>query len=410
MATFEENLQKYAELAVKVGVNVQKGQLLIVNAPITAAEFVRKVTKVAYEVGARNVHVEWHDDQITRTRFELAPDEAFEEFPMWKAKGYEEMAENGAAVMSVVSTNPDLLKGIDPKRIATSRKVSGKAMEKYSKYVMADKVSWNVIGVPSKEWAAKVFPDAKEEEQMELLWDAIFKATRADLENPLKAWDEHNATLHSKREFLNKKQFKKLHYKAPGTDLTIELPKGHIWAGGSSVNQDGATFNANIPTEEVYTLPLKTGVNGTVSSTKPLNYGGNLIDNFSLTFENGRIVDFKAEEGYETLKHLVETDEGSHYLGEVALVPHNSPISNTEILYYNTLFDENASNHLAIGAAYTTSIEGGTKMSKEELEEHGVNDSLTHVDFMIGSPDMDIDGILEDGTVVPIFRNGNWAE
>jgi aminopeptidase len=409
MATFEDNLQKYAELAVKVGVNVQKGQTLIVNAPITAAEFVRKVTKIAYEVGAKNVLVEWHDDEITKTKYHLAPDEAFEEFPMWRAKGLEEMAENGASIMSVVSTNPDLLKGVDPKRISTWRRVAGKAMEKYSKYVMADKVSWNVIAVPSQEWAAKVFPDVNEEEQVDKLWDAIFKATRADLENPLQAWDEHNDTLHSKRAFLNEKKFKKLHYKAPGTDLTIELPEGHIWAGGSHENQDGVVFNANIPTEEVYTLPLKTGVNGTVSSTKPLNYGGNLIDNFSLTFENGRIVDFTAEEGLETLKHLVETDEGSHYLGEVALVPHNSPISNTNILFYNTLFDENASNHLAIGAAYTTSIKGGTKMSKEELEEHGVNDSLTHVDFMIGSAEMDIDGLLEDGTVVPLFRKGNWA-
>jgi aminopeptidase len=409
MTTFTQNLEKYADLAVRVGVNIQKGQTLVVNAPISTADFVRKVAKSAYEAGAKNVHVEWSDDDLTRTKFDLAPDEAFEEYPVWKAKGFEEMAEGGAAFLSIVASNPDLLKGVDPNRIAAAQKAAGKAMEKYRSYAQADKVSWCVIAVPSKEWAAKVFPDATEDEQTTKLWDAIFQATRSDLEDPVQAWREHNATLHSKVDYLNNKKYKTLHYKAPGTDLKVDLPEKHVWIGGGGQNEQGVPFVANMPTEEVFTTPQKDGVNGVVTSSKPLSYGGNLIENFTLTFENGRIIDVKAEAGEDTLKRLVETDEGSHYLGEVALVPHNSPISNTNIIFFNTLFDENASNHFAIGNAYAFCIEGGKTMSKEELAKNGSNSSITHVDFMVGSAEMDIDGITADGTVEPLFRNGSWA-
>ncbi|HWO96500.1 MAG TPA: aminopeptidase [Bacillus sp. (in: firmicutes)] len=409
MEKFQQNLEKYADLAVRVGVNIQKGQTLVINAPLAAAEFVRKAVKKAYEAGAKNVHVEWNDDEVTRTKYELAPDEAFSEYPLWKAKGYEEMAENGAAFLSITASNPDLLKGIDPNRISAANKASGSAMATFRQYIQADKVSWSVIAVPSKEWAKKVFPQAGEEEAVQLLWEAIFNATRINLADPVQAWKEHDENLHTKADYLNSKHYKKLHYKAPGTDLTVELPDKHIWIGAGSVSEKGQPFMANMPTEEVFTLPLKEGVNGTVTSTKPLSYGGNLIENFTLTFENGRIIDIKAEAGYETLKRLVETDEGSHYLGEIALVPHDSPISQSNIIFYNTLFDENASNHLAIGSAYAFSLEGGKQMSKEELEQHGANTSITHVDFMIGSAEMDIDGELADGTKEPIFRKGNWA-
>jgi aminopeptidase len=409
MEKFQQHLEKYADLAVRVGVNVQKGQTLVINAPLAAAEFVRKAVKKAYEAGAKNVHVEWNDDEITRTKYELAPDEAFNEFPVWKAKGYEEMAESGAAFLSITASNPDLLKGIDPNRISAANKASGSAMATFRQYIQADKVSWSVIAVPSKEWAKKVFPQAEEEEAVQLLWEAIFQATRINLEDPVQAWKEHDQNLHTKADYLNRKHYKKLHYKAPGTDLTVELPEKHIWIGAGSVSENGQAFMANMPTEEVFTLPLKEGVNGTVTSTKPLSYGGNLIENFTLTFENGRIVDIQAEAGYETLKRLVETDEGSRYLGEIALVPHDSPISQSNTIFYNTLFDENASNHLAIGSAYAFSLEGGKQMSKEELEQHGANTSITHVDFMIGSAQMDIDGELADGTKEPIFRDGHWA-
>ncbi|MCP3738248.1 aminopeptidase [Rossellomorea sp. BNER] len=407
---FKQNLEKYADLAVRVGVNVQKGQTLVVNGSLDAAEFVRLVVKKAYEAGAKHVNVNWNDDTVNRLKYELAPDEAFHEFPHWKAKEMEELAENGAAFMSIVSSSPDLLKGVDPERISNFQKAAGQALTKYRQYVQSDKMSWTVVAAPSEKWAAKVFPDASSsEEQVEKLWEAIFKAVRVDQEDPLEAWNKHNENLHEKVEYLNEKNYQKLHYTAPGTDLTIELPKGYTWVGAGSVNANGENFMANMPTEEVFTVPKKTGVNGHVASTKPLSYGGNIIDNFTVTFENGRIVDVKAEEGEDILKRLVETDEGSHYLGEIALVPHQSPISQSNVLFYNTLFDENASNHLAIGNAYAFCIEGGKNMSQEELEKNGLNNSITHVDFMIGSAEMDIDGIKEDGSSEPVFRKGNWA-
>ncbi|MBU8880491.1 aminopeptidase [Bacillus sp. FJAT-29790] len=409
MTDFHKNLEKYADLAVQVGVNVQKGQTLVINTTLDSAELVRLVVKKAYEAGAYNVIVNWTDDAVTKTKYDLAPDEAFNEYPEWRAKEMEALAENGAAFMSIVSASPDLLKGVKSERISNFQKAAGTALSKYRKFVMSDKVSWTVIAAPSAAWADKVFPNEPAETRVQKLWEAIFKATRTDLENPVEAWKKHDEALHEKVDYLNSKKYKKLHYKAPGTDLTIELPEKHLWVGAGSVNEKGHEFMANMPTEEVFTVPLRTGVNGTVSSTKPLSYGGNIIDNFTLTFENGRIVDVKAEEGEEILKQLVSTDEGSHYLGEVALVPFNSPISQSNLLFYNTLFDENASNHLAIGSAYAFCLEGGKQMSSDELKEHGLNDSLTHVDFMIGSAKMDIDGVKEDGTTEPVFRNGDWA-
>ncbi|PGT81745.1 MULTISPECIES: aminopeptidase [Bacillaceae] len=409
MSNFNQNLEKYAELAVRVGVNIQPNQNLTINASTEVLEFVRLVVKKAYEAGARNVYVEWHDDFITRTRFELASEEALSDYPEWKAKGLETLAENDGAFMSIISSDPDLLSGIDPKRIAASTKAAGMALTKYRNYLQADKASWTVIAAPSKEWAAKVFPNESEDKQVEKLWEAIFRTTRIDQADPVEAWKQHNDSLHTKVDYLNNKRYKKLHYKADGTDLTIELHPTHTWVGAGSENEKGNFFMANMPTEEVFTVPLRNGVNGVVQSTKPLSYSGNLIDNFSLTFEDGRIVSVKAEKGEAVLKQLVETDEGSHYLGEIALVAHDSPISQSGILFYNTLFDENASNHLAIGNGYAFCVEGGKKMSREELEKVGVNSSLTHVDFMIGAANMDIDGIKEDGTSEPIFRNGTWA-
>lgn len=409
MTNFQTTLEKYAELAVKVGVNVQKGQKLVITATLDAAEFVRIAVKKAYETGAKEVIVNWNDDSVTRTKYELAPLDAFEEYPKWRAEEMKELAEGGAAFMSIVSSSPDLLKGVQSEKISTFQKVSGKAMAPFRKYIQSDKVSWTVIAVPSQSWANMVFPEAAEDERVALLWDAVFKATRADLDNPVEEWKKHDETLHTKVDYLNSKRYKKLHYTAPGTDLTIELPEKHIWAGAGSINESGHEFMANMPTEEVFTVPFKTGVNGKVASTKPLSYGGNIIDNFTVYFENGRITKVEAEQGEEILQQLVDTDEGSHYLGEVALVPHNSPISQSNLLFYNTLFDENASNHLAIGSAYAFCIEGGKKMSAEELAEHGLNDSLTHVDFMIGSADMNIDGITAEGKAEPVFRNGDWA-
>jgi len=275
--------------------------------------------------------------------------------------------------------------------------------------MQSDKFSWTVIAAPSKDWAAKVFPEVPESEQIPALWEAIFKSVRADTQDPVQAWLDHDRNLHEKVDYLNNKKYVKLKYRAPGTDLTIELPKGHLWCGAGSENSKGHNFMANMPTEEVFTVPQKTGVNGYVSSTKPLSYGGAIINDFKITFKDGQVTSISAGQGEETLQRLLDTDEGSKYLGEVALVPHNSPISQSNVLFYNTLFDENASNHLALGSAYSFCLENGKTMSRESLENHGLNQSITHVDFMIGSEEMDIDGIQHDGTVDAIFRNGNWA-
>lgn len=409
MNSFEENLEKYAALAVEIGVNLQKGQPLFISAPIHALDFVQKVTKKAYEVGASDVQYDWTDDSLTRMKFNIAPDETFKSFPQWKARGREEMAEKNTAFLSITASDPDLLKGVDPERIANATKSSGEAMKTFRKYIMSDKISWSIVAIPSIAWADKVFPDLDKEERIDALWEAIFAATRADQDDPVTAWKEHVAILDEKAKYLNDEHFHALHYTAPGTDLTVELPEKHIWVSAGSHNEQGTLFIANMPTEEVFTTPVQKGVNGIVTNTKPLSYSGNLIDNFKLTFKEGKIVDFEAETGYEALKRLIETDEGSHYLGEMALVPDDSPISNSGHIFFNTLFDENASNHLAIGSSYSFCIEGGKTMDTDQLAKEGLNDSITHVDFMIGSKDMNIDGITQDGEKKPLFREGNWA-
>ncbi|GEL08452.1 aminopeptidase [Salisediminibacterium halotolerans] len=409
MASIAEKKEQYADLAVRVGVNIQKGQKLVINAPVTSADFVRTVTKKAYQHGASNVHVEWNDDETTRIRYDMAPLESFHDFPAWKARGFEEMAEEGAAFMTIKSTDPDLLKGVDGEKIAAANKASGEAMNTFRSYIQSDKVSWLVISAPSYAWAKKVFPEASADEAVNQLWEAIFEAVRINKADPVAEWKQHDENLQEKARFLTDKKYTELRYQAPGTDLTIGLPDGHVWIGGGGPNKDGVHFVANMPTEEVFTAPKADAVNGTVRNTKPLNYGGNVIDGFSLTFKDGKVSDFSAEEGEETLKNLLETDEGASRLGEVALVPHSSPISQSGILFYNTLYDENASNHIALGSAYATCVAGGAEMSKEQLGEAGLNTSITHVDFMIGSAEMDIDGVLPDGSVEPVFRNGEWV-
>lgn len=409
MLEFQQQLSSYAELVVKIGVNIQKGQTLVINGTIEAAELIRIIAKKAYEAGAYMVKVNWTDDTVSRLRYDLAADESFLEEPKWYAGEMLELVEKGAAVISVVSSDPDLLKGVSQERIVNHQKTYGKAMAKYRQYLQSDKFSWCVVAAPSKNWAAKVFPGLPEEEQVAKLWEAIFKTVRVDQENPVKAWEEHVSRLNQKSDYLNAKKYKKLHYLAPGTDLTIELPEGHIWVAADSIDERGNAFVANMPTEEVFTAPFAGEVNGKVSSTKPLSYGGQLIDGFTLTFENGRIIDCTAAQGEATLKDLINMDEGSHYLGEVALVPHASPISESNILYYNTLFDENASNHLAIGSAYAFCLKDGKKMSQDELKAQGLNTSITHVDFMIGSAEMDIYGVTDEGNREPVFHKGNWA-
>ena len=407
--TFAEKLAAFAELAVKIGVNVQPGQYLLINTTTDTLEFTREVVKKAYEAGAGRVHVNLTDAVFERAFFENTTVEELEKFPKWIVAQREELIERNGALLWIDAADPDLLAGIDVGKISTHQKVSGAALVNYRKAVMNDDIAWSIIAVPSAKWAAKVFPYLPENEQVDALWDAIFKTVRIGDGDAVEAWHEHVANLEKRAAQLNAKRYKALHYKAPGTDLTIELPEKHLWLTGGSKTPQGTTFIANMPTEEVYTMPAKYGVDGTVSNTKPLVYKGNIIDQFTLTFENGKIVKAQAQVGNDLLQQLITTDEGSSYLGEVALVPHQSPISASNILYYNTLFDENASNHLAIGEAYPTCYEGGRELEQGQLESLGINTSVTHEDFMIGSGEMDIDGELADGTMEPIFRKGNWA-
>lgn len=406
---FEKNLTEYAKLAVEVGVNIQPGQTLLVRSPIECAPFVRKVVEHAYKIGAKNVHIEWSDEECTLIKYLNAPEETFNEFPRWISDQYVDIAKEGGAFLTVYAQNPDLLKNVDPQRVANFQKASAKALKEWRSYTLSDKCKWSIVSIPTEAWAKKVFPDVSNEEAVSKLWDAVFKCTRVDTENPIQAWREHNKDLKIRTDFLNKHNFKTLVFKSQKTDLSMDLTDGHVWLSGESYDPNGISFNANMPTEEIFSMPHKFKVNGVVHSTKPLVYGGNVINNFSLTFKDGRIVEYTAEEGLDTLGKLIETDEGSHYLGEVALVPFKSPISDTNIVFFNTLFDENASCHFAIGSAYKTCIKDGDKIKDEDMDKHGVNDSLTHVDFMIGSNDMNITGITHDGTKIQIFENGNWA-
>lgn len=401
--------RKYAELVLKMGVNLQKDQPLFVNAPVEGAEFARILAKEAYALGAREVHINWEDDELTRLKYAHANEVVLEHYPEWKVELQESYAKAGAAFVSIHATDPDLLNDVDPSRIAKASKAAGLALKTFREYIMNDRVTWTVISIPTEGWAQKIFPDKAAADAVASLWDEILKMVRVDQTDALQAWRDHNTTLEKAHQFLNEKQYEALVFRAPGTELEVGLPKHHIWQGGTATSSDGVVFNPNMPTEEVYTAPHAYRVNGTVTSTKPLNYGGTIIDKFSLTFKDGEVVDFSAEKGEAVLKNLLETDAGAARLGEVALVPHESPVSQSGLIFFNTLFDENASCHLAFGKAYPTSVEGGPDMDEAELDKHGINDSMVHVDFMIGSAEMDIDGVLSDGTVEPVFRGGTWA-
>jgi aminopeptidase len=403
-------LEKYARLVVKTGVNIQKNQTLVITSPLECAPFARVIAEAAYQAGAREVVMNWKDELSSKIKFLHAPDEVFDEFPEWQKEFYLSYSKSGAAFVSIAASDPELLKEVNQDRVVRAQKASNTALQEYRERTMSNQNAWNIVSIPTVAWAKKVFPDVTDDEAVEKLWAAILQAVRVDTPDPVAAWEEHSRSLKKSGKYMNEHKFKMLHYKnSLGTDLKVELPDGHIWLGGPEHTTGGIEFVANMPTEEVFSLPKKTGVNGKVVSAKPLNYNGTLIDKFSLTLKDGRIIDCQAEQGYEVLKKLVETDEGSHYLGEVALVPYNSPISNSNILFYNTLFDENASCHFAIGKAYPVCIENGVNMNKEQLEQAGVNDSIVHVDFMIGTADLEITGITAAGESIPVFKNGNFV-
>jgi aminopeptidase len=410
MTTLETNLEKYAELLIKVGVNIQPGQVLRIESPLECADLTRKLVQKAYQAGAKYVQVHYEDEAVTRVRYEYASDDSFGYYPQWNAAMMEQLAEEGGALLHIKVPDPELFNGIAGAKVTAASKAASIAREKFQGYVRNHTFSWCLVKAPTRAWAAKVFPELPEEERIAAMWETIFKINRVDHEDPVTSWREHIEHLKSVQEKLNNKAYKRLHYRAPGTDLHVGLPDGHMWKGGGDNNGRGIYFVANMPTEEVYTMPLRTDVNGTVTSTLPLNLNGRIVDKFTLTFKNGKVIHHTAEVGLEHLSALLATDEGARYLGEVALVPHESPISSLNRIFYNTGVDENASCHFALGSAYPTNLQNGTTLSKKELLARGANVSLTHVDFMIGSSVLDIDGELADGIVEPLFRKGNWVK
>lgn len=410
LPNFEILLEKYAHLIAKVGVNVQKEETVVVYASVEQAQLARLVTKEAYRLGAAEVIVQWNDDEIQRDFLTHAADDRINQVPTYKVDEANAFAEKRVTRISIVSQDPDALLGVNTQRVATYQAARGKALQAVMEATQSNKLRWTVVAASSPAWAKKVFPElTSSDEQVDRLWDEIFKTTRIYTEDPIKAWQEHDAAMRQQAERLNQEQFSALHYTAPGTDLVIGLPENHVWEGAGSFAADGNEFMANMPTEEVFTAPDRNRVDGYITSTKPLSYAGTTLNDMKFTFKDGKVVEFSAKDGTDVLASLLAIDEGAKHLGEVALVPDPSPISQSGITFFNTLFDENASNHLALGAAYPFSVEGGTEMTKDELAAAGLNSSQTHVDFMVGSAQMTIDGIRKDGSKVPIFRNGDWA-
>ena len=413
--THQEMLQKYAEAIVKVGLNIRAGQRLIINlgatrgVPHQFAPLVREVAKTAYGVGARYVDVLWGDEEMLRLRAQYAPRDSFDEYSTWQIDALMRMIENGDALLSIAGSNPDLLGGLDPEVVGMMQKTHLQHFSKVGEKVSTNAINWCVVAAAGEDWAKKIFPELTVEKAAEKLWQEIFETTRIDQPDPIAAWQGHIVTLRKRAKYMQAKQYTGLHYSAPATDFTLGLPNGHLWISAQSMAQNGVAFTANMPTEEVFTMPDRNRADGIVSSTFPLSYAGTLIEDFQVTFENGRVVKVSAKKGEAALQKLVDTDEGSHRLGEVALVPASSPIAQRGHLFYNTLFDENASCHIAIGRAYRFTLTGGEELNDEEFTSAGGNVSLNHVDFMIGSPEMDIDGINRDGTREPVMRKGEWA-
>ncbi|MDS7595934.1 aminopeptidase [Agrobacterium tumefaciens] len=402
-------MEKLAEVAVKVGLQLQKDQDLVITAPLAALPLVRLLTKHAYLAGSGLVTTFYSDEETTLARYRHASDANFDRASGWLYEGMAKAYANGAARLAIAGDNPMLLANEDPAKVARANKANSTAYKPALEKISNFDINWNIISYPNPSWAKQVFPDLPEDEAVRKLADAIFAASRVDLADPVAAWAEHNANLAKRSKWLNGERFASLHFTGPGTDVTIGLADGHEWHGGASTAKNGVTCNPNIPTEEVFTTPHALRVDGHVSSTKPLSHQGTLIDDIQVKFEGGRIVEAKASKGEAVLNKVLDTDEGARRLGEVALVPHSSPISASGILFYNTLFDENASCHIALGQCYSKCFLDGASLTPEQIKAQGGNSSLIHIDWMIGSDKVDIDGIKPDGSKVPVMRKGEWA-
>lgn len=405
-----QRLDRYADLLLKVGVNLQPGQKLILRTSTDAKELSRLVVEKAYEMGSPYVEVFWSDDGVTRARFEHAPDESFSIVPEHVAQRMIQLATEGAASLAIVGEDPFLLVGTDPQRTRTYQQHWRPLMKPYSEMSMSDQIAWTVAGSATPAWARRVFPDLPEEEALERLWEAIFHTVRLDCDDPYAAWREHAGRLRECKEKLNARNYAAVRFRGPGTDLRVGLADGHLWDGGGSFTPAGDQFVANMPTEEVFTAPHKDRVDGVVRATKPLVYQGTVIEGIELEFEGGEVKRARATKGQEALEGVLAADAGSKRLGEVALVPASSPISRMGFLFFETLFDENAACHLALGQGYPTTLRGGQRMSPDERRDAGLNQSLVHVDFMIGSDQIDIDGELQSGELEPLMRGGEWVD
>ena len=403
-----ERLEKYARLLVEVGINVQEGQTVVINAPVECKDFARLLVEAAYKKGAGQVIMRWNDEIVQKYFYTYASDETLQEVPEYIVSQARYFIEKNAAIITVAAPTPGLLKDIDPRKIQLFTVASSQKLDFYREHMMGNGAQWCVASYPTKEWTEKVFSD---EGAFDRLLDAILSASRVQADNdPVAEWQAHIENLARRNKILNDYDFESLHFEnSLGTDLTVGLAEGHIWAGGGEVAKNGVAFAPNIPTEETFTMPHKYRVNGKVVATKPLNYNGKLIEDFYLVFKDGKVVEYDAGKEKESLKNLLEIDEGSSYLGEVALIPFDSPIANTGILFYNTLFDENASCHLALGCAYPMNLKGSEEMTEEEMKAKGYNKSMTHEDFMFGSADMKITGTTHDGKKVVIFKDGNFV-
>jgi aminopeptidase len=414
---FERNLEKYAEVIVKVGLNLQPGQRLMIGAPafgvdgtpLEAYPLVRQIAKVAYRAGATYVAVNWDDEELQRIRVQHAPVDTMNEFATWKNEAAIDYIKNGDAAITITARNPNLMGGLEPQKVQAKQQTEAQHFRRLFAGIAAGVTNYVAVRASIRSWATKVFPDMAAGEAIRQLWKAIFEACRVNQDDPIASWEGHLAELSKRSAYLNVKKYAALKYTAPGTNLTVGLPEGHLWKGAGLSAQNGITFVGNIPTEEVFTMPHRDHIDGVVTATKPLSYGGSLIENFTLKFSSGRVIEATAKIGQNALDSLLRTDEASQFLGEVALVPHSSPISQSSLLFYDTLYDENASNHLALGNAYRFTMKGGAEMTAEAFAAAGGNESMTHADFMIGSGAMNVDGISAEGTVEPVMRNGEWA-
>ncbi len=409
MDNFSEHLNKLAKVAVHVGLGLQEGQELVITAPLEAAPLARKITEQAYKAGSSLVTLLYEDDEATLLRFQHAHEASFDQAPRWLLEGMADAFEAGAARLAIVGNDPALLSSQDPQKVARANRARAQAYQRALELITSHHINWSIVAYASPAWARQVFPHDPEPVAVEKLWEAIFKASRLDTPDPVAAWTAHNQALQNRVDYLNQKRYAALHFKGPGTDLVVGLADDHCWGGGSVQAKNGVVFNPNIPTEEVFTAPHKDRVEGYVRSTKPLSYQGSLIEDIEVRFEKGRVVEAKARRGADVLNQALETDEGARRLGEVALVSHSSPLAQMDLLFYNTLFDENAASHIAFGQAYSECIHGGYRLSPEELAARGANQSLIHIDWMIGSEHLEVDGLTADGQAEPLMRGGAWV-